>query len=290
MNKFANSDDNSAVPPKPPTKNLSKQSSQFSNKPNKSELEIVRVTPPNNDSNLRDIQSADLAGSSTPIPPPNNTLQYRAIGVILARYMPSSEHFCKGKLTALDGTVIEAVVLGKVMPILQKKLDLEQAYLWVVYPRTVEKTSQLYMQISGVWAPKETGKPDLDLDPNVEDGYFSIRGEVIEQSIARNYVVVKIKRSDREKKLPKARTRFKLKLKGILPSSAIGYFWDIKVQRQNHSLIITYAKAIAVIPKKPPKKPVRRAISSSSELDKPFDMSKALTSDRPTPPVKRSKF
>lgn len=274
----ASGGDRGAVPPKPPTKNLSKPSSQ-PNKPH-TELEIIRLNPPN-ESNFSD-PSLDLAELLTPIPPPNHSLQYRAIGVILARYVPSAEHFCKGKLIAPDDTVIEAVVLGRVMPVLQKKLDLSQVYLWVVYPRTVEKTSQLYMQISGVWAPKETGKTDLD--PNVEDGYFSIRGEVIEQSIARNYVVVKIKRENREQKLPKARTRFKLKLKGILPSSAIGYFWDIKVQRQNHSLIINYAKAIAIIPKKPPKKPVRKSVSS--ELDK----SKVITTDRPTPPVRRTRF
>jgi hypothetical protein len=271
MNKFtsANSADNSsgAIPPRPPLKNLPKQ-------PLKSGLEILSVAPPKSDLQPEQIQSSDLADS--PIPAPNSTLQYRAIGVILGKYVPSAEHFCKGKLIAIDGTVIDAVVLGRVMPIIQKKLIPEKAYLWIVYPRTVNRTSQLYLQISGVWAPKETGKADFDLDSNVEDGYFSIRGEVLEQSIARNYVIVKIKRVDKEKKLPRARARFKLKLKGILPSNAIGYFWDITVQRQGHNLTITSAKAIAAMPKKPPMKPIRK--------------SEPLITAQFSPPVKRPRI
>ena len=254
MNKFTNTNSannsSGAIPPKPPVKNLPKT-------PLKSGLEILSVSPPKGNSSDR-IQSPDLADSLNPIPAPSSTLQYRAIGAIFGQYIPGAEHFCKGKLNCDDGTVIDAVVLGRVVPIMQKKLTPKKSYLWIVYPRTIDKTSQLYLQISGVWAPKETGKADFDLDSNFDDGYFSIRGEVLEQSISRNYVIVKIRRLDKDKKLPRARTKFKLKLKGILPSNAIGYFWDITVQRKGHDLTITSAKAIAAMPKKAPTKPIRR--------------------------------
>jgi len=267
MNKSINGNnpDRGAVPPKILPKSPTKP-------------EIISSTPPT--SEPKHVVLGTNIDDESPIPAPSSSLQNRAIGVVLGRYVPGSEHFCKGKIIAVDGTVIDAVVLGKVMPILQKKLNLEKAYLWVVYPRTVNKTSELYMQISGVWAPKETGKTEAE--PNVEDGYFSIRGEVIEQSIARNYVVIKIKRLDPAKKLPRARSRFKLKLKGILPSNAIGYFWDIKVQRQGHNLTITYARAIALIPKKPPKKPIRKPDSTQLESN-PSSIS-------PSSPIKRPRI
>jgi len=281
MNKFINSShgqnlnqnlsSSSAIPPKPPIANVPKPLSKVEPK-----LEIVSLTPPQIAKDSSEIKSinlnADLNDSLSPIPVPNNILQYRAIGLIYGQYVVSEEHFCKGKLITPDGTEIEAVVLGRVMPILQKKLDLEKNYLWVAYPRTIEKTSKLYVQLSGVWAPKATGKSDLDLDSNLEDGYFSIRGEILEQSISRNHVIVKIKRIDPERKLPQSRSKFKLKLRGILPNNAVGYFWDITVQRQGHSLVITSAKAIAIVPKKPPKKPVRKP---------------ELNQDRLTPIVKR---
>lgn len=273
MDKLPNSKLSSgAVPPKPIAPNLPPEISSPISK-------LTSLTSKSAEPKLEPVDE----GSSSPIPSPNNSLQYRAIGVVEGLYASGSEHFCKGKITTTDGTEIEAVVLGKVMPILQKKLDLAQSYLWVVYPRIVNKTAQLYVQIVGVWAPEETGKTAME--SNVEDGYFSIRGEVIEQSSARNYVIVKIKRKG--KNLPKAQSKFKLKLKGILPSNAIGYFWDIKVQRQEHELVINYARAIALIPKAPPKKPLRKAISTESlDPNKSLVESKSLSV---SPPVKRTK-
>lgn len=273
MSKVSNPNYSGAIPPKPPAKNLPKQPTKTEPK-----LEIISLSPPSRDPKL-DRESLDLAEALSPIPVPSATLQYRAIGVILGKYIPSVEHFCKGKLNTPDGTLIDAVVLGRVMPIIQKKLAPEKSYLWVVYPRTIERTSELYLQISGVWAPKETGKTDFDLDANIEDGYFSIRGEVLDQSISRNYVVVKIRRSDRLKKLPRAQTKFKLKLRGILPNSGIGYFWDITVQRKGHKLIITSAKAIAAMPKKPPMKPVPKSESANQ-----------TSTNSPIAPVKRSRI
>jgi len=273
VSKVSNPNYGGAIPPKPPAKDLPKQPTKTEPK-----LEILSLSPPSRDPKL-DRESLDLAEALSPIPIPSATLQYRAIGVIFGEYIPSAEHFCKGKLKTFDGIIINAVVLGRVMPIIQKKLAPQKSYLWVVYPRTIERTSELYLQISGVWAPKETGKTDFDLDANIEDGYFSIRGEVLEQSISRNYVVVKIKRSERQKKLPRSQTKFKLKLKGILPNSGIGYFWDITVQRKAHSLIIISAKAIAAMPKKAPMKPVPK-----------FDPSNQTLTNHPMAPVKRPRI
>ena len=48
-----------------------------------------------------------------PIPTPTGKQQYRAIGLLMARYIPSAEEFYQGVLMTQDGTLIDAVVKGK---------------------------------------------------------------------------------------------------------------------------------------------------------------------------------
>jgi hypothetical protein len=210
-----------------------------------------------------------------PIPPPTEPLQYRAIGLIRGRYQPLPDNISKGELIADDGTVIDAIVLGKLISIVKKRLDMSQSYFWVVYPRTQQKTAPLHVQIAGVWAPEAMGKTDQPSDPGVSDGYFSVRGEVVQQSVETNTVVIKIRRINQSKpskaeaaspaKGTKKKTpynRFKLKLSGLLPSNAVGYFWDINAQRQGNTLCILDGKAIAPV-KKAARKPLRKAQPSA---------------------------
>ncbi|MBD2100826.1 hypothetical protein [Leptolyngbya sp. FACHB-261] len=182
-----------------------------------------------------------------PIPPPSEPTQYRAIGVIRGRYVASSEQFTRGDLIAADGTVINAVLLGRVMSLVKNHLELDREYLWVVYPRTRDKTHQLHAQILGVWEPVELGKAEEPLDPGIEDGYFSVRGEVIFQSQDRGYVIVKIRQAPRKgaKEKPKS---FKLRLAGFLPSKGVGYFWSLEVQRDGEQLMIQDGQSIAPMP------------------------------------------
>lgn len=200
-------------------------------------------------------ESDDSRDKLQPIPPATESMQYRAIGVIQGHYIPIEEQFSKGQIVSPDGTTVDAVLLGKVISIVKKRLDLAKDYLWVVYPRTRDKDGELHVQIAGVWAPVEMGKSDHPIDPGVEDGYFSVRGEVIRQSLEENSVLVKVKRAD--EKLDKARSKFKVRLSGILPDNATGYFWNINVQRQGNELNILDGEAIAPIVRKPPRKPTR---------------------------------
>lgn len=207
--------------------------------------------------NLAELEEGD--GSSAeklqPIPPATESMQYRAIGVVQGHYIPTEDQFSKGQIISPDGTTVDAVLLGKVISIVKKRLDLAKDYLWVVYPRTRDKDGELHVQIAGVWAPVEMGKSEHPIDPGVEDGYFSVRGEVIRQSLEENSVLVKVKRADQ--KLDKARSKFKLRLSGILPDNAVGHFWNINVQRQGNELNILDGEAIAPIARKPPRKPTR---------------------------------
>ena len=202
-----------------------------------------------------------------PIPPPSEPRQYRAIGVVRGQYAPSAEQITRGALmTSSDGTPIDAVLLGRVMSLVKNHVDLQQSHLWVVYPRTGQHDGNLHVQIVGVWEPEtlseeykqqnataddgesssSTSEPLPVSSTEVDDNYFSIRGEVIFYAQDQEYVVVKIKQSPR-----KGDTRpkfFKLKLKGNLPGKAVGHFWEFHVQREGNDLAIQESHNMGALP------------------------------------------
>ena len=204
-----------------------------------------------------------------PIPPPSEPKQYRAIGLVRGRYTPTDEQFTRGAMLTSDGTEVEAVLLGRVMSLVRNHLDLEQQHLWVVYPRTREMRQDLHVQIVGVWEPEKLNKegedaseleasPQSDSSPaasstpedsGFDENYFSIRGEVVFYSAEEQQIVVKIqqaprKTADREK-------AFKLRLDGVLSSpKALGYFWDLQVERRGAALVVTSGTPIGLVPPK----------------------------------------
>jgi hypothetical protein len=79
----------------------------------------------------------------------------------------------------------------------------------------------------------------------LNDGYFSIRGEVIYQSQDEEYVIVKVRQSPRKnEETPKF---FKLKLKGNLGDRPLNRFWDLHIRRQETSLVIQYGNDIGAL-------------------------------------------
>jgi hypothetical protein len=127
-------------------------------------------------------ESTSASKRNIPISPPSEPRQYRAIGLVRGQYFASAEQTTKGVLVADDGTKIDAVLLGRVISLVKNHLDLNESYLWVVYPRTRQDEDQLHVQIVGVWEPEKL-QADEDVEPEpgaiVEDGYFSIRGEAV---------------------------------------------------------------------------------------------------------------
>ena len=254
-----------------------------------------------------------------PIPPASEPLQYRAIGLIRGVYVPSEEQFTRGHIATGDEDAIDAVLLGRVMSLVKKHVDLAQPHLWVVYPRTRPGNNDLHAQIVGIWDPENLNQeddlledaPDLngaELDasdqgevvddaddesgvssngsanvssavdddaelvqaaaPSVsppmkpkplptaaptaatpndpQDGYFSIRGEVIRQVRGGDDIMIKICQAPR--KGEKRGRAFKLLLKGTIERRAIGAFWDMHIQRQGNNLVITEANFIKDMP------------------------------------------
>ncbi len=177
-----------------------------------------------------------------PISPPTEELQYRAIGLVKGHYVPSEEQFTKGILHTADGTQLDAVLLGRIMNLVSKKLQSESPYLWVVYPRTRQQ-DQLHVQIMGVWAPEEMGKtPPPEDTPEPESDYFSIRGEIIFQNQEKNVTIVKIRQAP--KKGETKPQSFKLQLNGNIDAKAVGYFCDLQVYRHGSGLTIRGATLI----------------------------------------------
>ncbi|MDZ8236448.1 MAG: hypothetical protein RMZ69_04585 [Nostoc sp. ChiQUE01a] len=236
-----------------------------------SKVEISPVNPSETDSN------GNLVNRQQPIPPPSEPMQYRAIGLVRGRYHASSEQFTQGTLLTTDDVELNAVLLGRIMSLVKNHLDLDKEHLWVVYPRTRQENDTLHIQIVGVWEPENLAKnliedepdsesqevetPDDGLSENSElntisqipsseitDGGFSVRGEVVYQSFDAKSLVVKIRQAPRK---PTDKPKyFKLKLRGVLTTKAVGKFWDFQAKREADVLVVEKAEAIADLPKK----------------------------------------
>jgi hypothetical protein len=256
---------------------------------------------------------------NTPIPPASEPLQYRAIGLILGRYVPSIEEFNQGMMLADDGTEIDAVILGRIMSLIKNHLDLEQSHLWVVYPRIRKEDNKLHAQIMGIWDPQlvikplntptdveeaiEPNQPPIDLQtiPSIDtlgipSSYFSIRGEVIYQSRDTKEIFVKIRQAPKKK--TEEERYFKIRLVGDLPQKLVGNFWDFDVVRVDNDLEIRSGQFVAPLRAKLPRKGGDRPPydgGSKKPFRKPWEEDTAKEPiphgevDKPKPaPIKRS--
>ncbi|MEH2178430.1 hypothetical protein [Nostoc sp.] len=270
------------------------------------EVDNLPVNPSETDSN------GNLINRQQPIPPPSEPMQYRAIGLVRGRYHASSEQFTQGTLLTPDGVELNAVLLGRIMSLVKNHLDLEKEHLWVVYPRTRQENDTLHIQIVGVWEPENLAKNSTDEDESdfelqelqtlddglsenselnttaprpsseVADGGFSVRGEVVYQSFDAKSLVVKIRQAPR-KSTDKPKY-FKLKLRGVLTTKAVGKFWDFQAKREADVLVVEKAEAIADLPKKrkPPFKGGPRAGSGGGAGGrKPFPPRRTGETPRP---------
>ena len=204
-----------------------------------------------------------------PIPPPSHPRQYRAIGLIQAKYQQSAEQITQGTLITTDGAEIEAVLLGRIISLIKNHLDLEKEHLWVVYPRTKMQEDRLHAQIVGVWEPETLSQSEEVNDVEAEHGYFSIRGEVIFYSTEEEVIIVKIKQFPRkEGDKPKF---FKLKLKGVLSEKPLKRFWDLKVRLEGEDLVIEEGTDLGFAQKRKPKfkKDPKKIQLRSNRTDKP---------------------
>ena len=179
-----------------------------------------------------------------PIPKVTNQLQYRAIGIINGKFIPhDNKELNRGFLTDSNGEKIETVILGKALSLLKKHIDLNKSYFWVVYPKN-KNTQNLHLQVAGIWDPyqlndfpkKSTKTNFLKLleKLDLEDNYFSVRGELVFVNTQKKEIVIKICFTPKLQNLKNK--NFKLVIKGELSIQFLNSFVSLDVIREGNSL------------------------------------------------------
>jgi len=182
-----------------------------------------------------------------PISPVTEPMQYRAIGLVRGVYVPSDpEQLSRGLIRCEDGSELEAVVLGRLLTLIRRHLDLAEPHLWVVYPRNRD-CEQLHLQMVGVWEPSTlaAGQDPIDSptaggpmedEPQEGDGWFSVRGELVYTRPETGDLVVKVRqkpRADGNRPIP-----FKLQLRGIVPLEHLRHFVSLDLRRHGQQLSV----------------------------------------------------
>ena len=179
-----------------------------------------------------------------PIPKVTNQLQYRAIGIMNGKFIPNdSEKLNRGFLTDKNGEKIETVVLGKALSLLKNHIDLKKNYFWVVYPKN-KNTHNLHLQVAGIWDPyklndlpnnsSKTNFSKLLEELDLQDNYFSIRGELVFVNNQKKEIVIKICIASKLKNIKNK--NFKLVIKGELSLELLNSFVSLDVVRDGNSL------------------------------------------------------
>ena len=179
-----------------------------------------------------------------PIPQVTNQLQYRAIGIINGKFTPhNSEQLNRGFLIDNKGEKIETVVLGKALSLLKKHIDLKKSYYWIVYPKN-KNTQNLHLQVAGIWDPyklndfpnnsSKTNFSKLLEELELEDNYFSVRGEVVFVNTQNKEIVIKIRSDSKLRNLKNK--NFKLVIKGELSLELLHSFVSLDIKRDGNSL------------------------------------------------------
>jgi len=179
----------------------------------------------------------------SPIPKVSDKKQFRAIGIVYGIYKPHENNLLnKGFIEDPNGLKIDAVVLGKALPIIKKFINFEKQYYWIVYPRNKDSNS-IHLQISGIWDPSNFQSNDDDniskthdllLAMDLKDNLFSIRGKLIFINIQEKELIIKICPSNQNKK----NKSFKILLKGEISMKHINSFVSLEVMRIENSLFL----------------------------------------------------
>jgi len=181
----------------------------------------------------------------SPIPKALNEKQFRAIGIVCGMYKPHENKLLnKGFIEDLNGFKIDAVVLGKALPVIKKFINFEKKYYWIVYPRNKD-SNNIHLQIAGIWDPsnfknnndddiKKTH--DLLLSFDLKDNLFSIRGKLIFVNIQEKELIIKICPSNHSKN--KKNKSFKILVKGEISMRHINSFVSLEVMRIENSLFL----------------------------------------------------
>ena len=177
----------------------------------------------------------------SPIPKVSNKKQFRAIGIVCGMYKPHESNLInKGFIEDSNGLKIDAVVLGKALPVIKKFINFEKQYYWIVYPRNKD-SNNIHLQIAGIWDPsnfknvdnyKINKTHDLLLSLDLKDNLFSIRGKLIFINSQEKELIIRICPSNQKNK------SFKILVKGEISMKYINSFVSLEVIRIENSLFL----------------------------------------------------
>ena len=180
----------------------------------------------------------------SPIPKVTNNKQFRAIGIVFGMYKPHESNFLnKGVIEDLNGLKIDAVVLGKALPIIKKFINFEKKYYWIVYPRN-KNSDNIHLQIAGIWDPNNFKNNDenikkthdLLLSLDLKDNLFSIRGKLIFINTQEKDLIIKICPSSQNKN--QKNKSFKILVKGEISMKYVNSFVSLEVVRKDNTLVM----------------------------------------------------
>ena len=180
----------------------------------------------------------------SPIPKVTNNKQFRAIGIVFGMYKPNDNNLLnKGFIEDSSGLNIDAVVLGKALPLIKKFINFENKYYWIVYPRN-KNSDNIHLQIAGIWDPNNFKNNDenikkthdLLLSLDLKDNLFSIRGKLIFINTQEKDLIIKICTSRQNKN--KKNKSFKILVKGEISMKYINSFVSLEVTRIENSLFL----------------------------------------------------
>jgi hypothetical protein len=179
-----------------------------------------------------------------PIQEVTNKLQYRAIGIVKGIYKPNNiDQLNRGTITDKEGKIIETVILGKAISLIKKYINLEKDYFWIVYPRN-KNINNLHLQVAGIWDPyqlNQVDKNNSEKDPNelleelnLNNNYFSIRGELVYVNTKKKEIVIKICSSPPSKR--SKYSTFKIIIEGEIPLQFLNNFVSLDLIRDGNTL------------------------------------------------------
>ena len=179
-----------------------------------------------------------------PIQEVTNKLQYRAIGIVKGIYKPNNiDQLNRGTITDKEGKIIETVILGKAISLIKKYINLEKDHFWIVYPRN-KNINNLHLQVAGIWDPynlNEIDNNNSEKDPNelleelnLNNNYFSIRGELVYVNTQKKEIVIKICSSPPSKR--SKYSTFKIIIEGEISLQFLNNFVSLDVIRDGTTL------------------------------------------------------
>ena len=180
----------------------------------------------------------------SPIPKVTNNKQFRAIGIVFGMYKPNDNNLLnKGFIEDSSGLNIDAVVLGKALPLIKKFINFENKYYWIVYPRN-KNSDNIHLQIAGIWDPNNFKNNDENIKKthdllhslDLKDNLFSIRGKLIFINTQEKDLIIKICPSRQNKN--KKNKSFKILVKGEISMKYINSFVSLEVIRKDNTLFM----------------------------------------------------